>query len=186
MQHTVPSSVPLESILHQTLGGSNASVTDGNIELVMERLEECVGQIYDACFVNAVRRLEFMYLQENETEKMPPNTKFGVHNLVFTDSLDCVRFDLSWRPTLGSSTTIISCKVSLSFGDPMSLKPTELSVTKLDSGKRDAIGQTEPPVNGRRLIEDDSHHDHNSYLIKVRKVFEENSIKGAINGLLQL
>jgi hypothetical protein len=106
--------------------------------------------------------------------------------LVCSDSMGSVQFDLFWRPTSGSSTAIMSCNVFLSYDDPMSAKPTEISVTKRDSGERHIISRPQPPINDTRLVEDDSDSEDDSRLIEVRRLFGAYPIKEAIQGLVEL
>jgi hypothetical protein len=180
-QHTVPSGVPLASIMRQTLGGLTASIPDGNLETVIDQLEECVGKIYDACFIHAVRNQQCVFLRDKMRDDLLLTTNFAIKNLVCSDSLESVQFTLFWRRTSGSSITVMSCHVSLSFNDPMSSKPTEVSVSKRDFGERHIIGNTQTPINGTWIVEDDSDSEDDSRLIELRTLFGAFPIKEAIH-----
>ena len=145
IQHTLPPSVPLASILEKTMGGvacigpySNENQWKTNA--LKERLQNCAKEIYQACYCYSVRKHTATILksfattttkEQNDSTKSCGNNKndqdvsFTIQELKCSDRLD----KLSFKLALVSG--ISTLQVILAYKDPMRAQPTHVTVKNL-------------------------------------------------------
>lgn len=116
VQHTLPPSVPLGSILEKTLGGvalvGSLNESSWRTSKLMERLRTCANELYQACYCFCVRKQAVAFLQQA-----------AVRALECTDTLGKISFEM----VVGVS----SLQVTLAYKDPLRVQPTHVSVKNL-------------------------------------------------------
>lgn len=128
VQHTVPSEVPLAEIVDRHLGGM-LLLPDGTLNLdAMPIVQRCIGEIYDVCFVRAVRKEMRDYLTALAAATTTDRS-VAVTQLAVSDNLYCFGFDLRFSP---SENDIISLRVKMTFRTATSTEPPEVSVHQTD------------------------------------------------------
>jgi len=182
-QHTVPSGVPLSLIVDQTIG-SSALIPKDDMGAVLGQVEECVGQIYDACYVYATRQNLCTFLKENTRENCS-NFSFAIQHLVCSDSYESFQFELNWQPQRRKMEHALSCHISLSFDDPMSIKATRIDVELLNNAI-DNFCQPDEDINGPRIVVEDSEADYDIDLKEVRRLLRVHTVARAISELVRL
>jgi hypothetical protein len=135
IQHTLPPSVPLASILEKTMGGVaciGPFNNDANWEYVelMDRLRKCANEIYQACYCFNTRKQTLSLLKSFDGRVMQGNAptgqlSFKVDELTCSDRLDKIAFKLELL------SGISSLQVTLGYKDPMCVQPTNVSVKNL-------------------------------------------------------
>ena len=120
VQHTLPPSVPLGSILETTLGGVAVvgplqETSAWKTKELMERLRKCASELYQACYCFCARKQAVAFLREKSSQ---------VLELDCTDTLGKISFQLA---TAGVS----SLQVTLGYKDPLRVQPTNVSVKNL-------------------------------------------------------
>jgi len=128
VQHTLPSSVPLASILEETLGGV-ARIGPADNELhwktdgLVERLRQCSNQLYHACYCYSIRKHAAQLLQSmaKDTAK-EEDRSYYVDQLEPNDAYDKISFHLKLL------SGISSLEIDLVYKDPMRASPTSVHV----------------------------------------------------------
>ena len=127
IQHTLPSAIPLGTILDKTMGGvacigpynDDSQWATGDLK---GRLRKCANEIYQACYCYSVRKQNAALLESLATAG---DVSFFIENLKCSDRLDKISFQLK----LVSG--ISSLEVTMSYKDPMRAQPTHVVVQNL-------------------------------------------------------
>jgi hypothetical protein len=130
VQHTLPPSVPLGSILQKTMGGvACVGPLDNDRQWkskeFMDRLRKCANEIYQACYCYSVRKQAVAFLKSmvddgKEEDRRGPCM---VQQLECTETLSKISFRLL--------SGISSLYVALAYKDPMRAQPTNVSAKNL-------------------------------------------------------
>ena len=186
-KHTVPSGIPLTLIVDQTLG-STPLIPNDPIEPAIGRLEECIGQVYDACYIYAIRKQIGTFLRDNTRDDFVTST-FAIQQLICGDTYESFQFVLQWQSTERWNGTDHSCHMSLSFDDPMSALPTTVTVRTLMNDKGDEMvvshdyrSRDDCPI----VADDDSDAEGTLDLNTVQKLFRTLQVENAIREVVLL
>ena len=132
VQHTLPPGVPLKGIIQRHFGGSMLPLRDQVLtEADMAAVRNMAGNIYDACYANAVRKKGVAFLSQYCDDSV---ANFAVHRLVFADTFRHVDFEVSLmaHPRFVHSTGPRRIVVKLEYGDEANPLPTVVQVTEDD------------------------------------------------------
>ena len=192
-KHTIPTGIPLISIVEQTLG-SIPLIPYGTIEAAVGRLEECIAKVYDACYMYAIRKQIGTFLRDNikddiATTTTTPITTFAIQQLICADTYESFQFILKWQSTKPRNETESSCQIDISFDDPMSAIPTTVTVKTLFVDKYDDMvvrndrrGRDNPHI----VADEDSDAENTFDLKTVRKLFQTLQVEIAIREVVLL
>jgi hypothetical protein len=121
VQHTLPPSVPLGSILQKTMGGvACVGPLDNDRQWkskeFMDRLRKCANEIYQACYCYSVRKQAVAFLKSLVDDgKEASRRPCMVQQLECTETLSKISFQLL--------SGISSLHVTLAYKDPMRVQP---------------------------------------------------------------
>ena len=128
IQHTLPSAIPLGTIIDKTMGGvacigpydDDSQWATGDLQ---KRLRQCANEIYEACYCYSGRKQTAVLLKSLASKE--ESSSFFIEGLRCSDRLDKISFHLK----LVSG--ISSLSVTLCYKDPMRAQPTHVVVQNL-------------------------------------------------------
>ena len=181
VQHTLPSSVPLASILEETLGGV-AHVGPADNELhwktdgLVGRLRQCSNQLYHACYCYSVRKHAFQLLQSmTKDAAKAENRSYYVDQLEPNDACDKISFHLKLL------SGISSLEIDLVYKDPMRPSPTSVHVKNAA-----ALGNTNPRLPAAYAAEISDDEEQNDDLSETAMIaFKRQPISKAVKDVTE-
>ncbi|KAI2513749.1 hypothetical protein MHU86_532 [Fragilaria crotonensis] len=137
VQHTLPSGILLKGIIQRHFGGTMLPLDNQVLTLAdMATVRNLAGDIYDACYANAVRKEGVSFLKKYCDETAG---NYAVHHLAFAETLRHVNFEVSLKmhARFVHNMKLRRIVVKLEYGEETNPQPTSVHVSE-DGEYRDS------------------------------------------------